>query len=324
MRDSSYTLSEAHSPMSQAERRRGFTAIWLLAVMTVGLVGQGTVWAQGEERSMVVSVLDSSGAPVEGLAPTDFVIAEDGTEREVLRVEPATTPMQLAVLVDTSGAAAFATANIREGLEAFVSRLHEDHEIALVTFGNHPRILVESTGQIDRLRDGIGQLFAFPDTAAYLLDALVETTRGFEQREAPRPVIVAVTSDGIDYSNQSARRALEGLRANQVATHMIVLQNQANAALRASVNDGGEVADHLYQRDLMLEQGPKETGGQRHDLLVSSALVDTLDTLAAILTSQYEVVYSRPASLIPPEEIAVRMRRDDLSAQGTPVRQSGE
>ena len=100
MRDSSYTLSEAHSPMSQAERRRGFTAIWLLAVMTVGLVGQGTVWAQGEERSMVVSVLDSSGAPVEGLAPTDFVIAEDGTEREVLRVEPATTPMQLAVLVD--------------------------------------------------------------------------------------------------------------------------------------------------------------------------------------------------------------------------------
>ncbi len=274
---------------------------------------------------MLVSVLDSSGIPVEGLAPSDFVIEEDGTEREVLRVEPATTPMQLAVLVDTSAAAAFATANIREGLEAFVSRLDEDHEIALVTFGNHPRILVESTTQIDRLRDGIGQIFAFPDTAAYLLDALVETTRGFERREAQRPVIVAVTSDGIDYSSQSARRALEGLRANQVATHVIVLQNQANAALRASaIGGGGEVADQLYQRDLMLEQGPTETGGQRHDLLVSSALVDTLDRLASILTSQYDVVYSRPTSLIPPDEIVVRMRRDDLSAHGTPVRQSGE
>ena len=136
---------------------------------------------------------------------------------------------------------------------------------------------------------------------------------------------MAVTSDGIDYSSQSARRALEGLRANQVATHVIVLQNQANAALRASaIGGGGEVADQLYQRDLMLEQGPTETGGQRHDLLVSSALVDTLDRLASILTSQYDVVYSRPTSLIPPDEIVVRMRRDDLSAHGTPVRQSGE
>ncbi|MDP6579383.1 MAG: VWA domain-containing protein [Vicinamibacterales bacterium] len=311
--------------MHLAQRRREITAIRLLALLTVGLIAPGTAWAQSGERSMLVSVLDSSGIPVEGLAPSDFVIEEDGTEREVLRVEPATTPMQLAVLVDTSAAAAFATANIREGLEAFVSRLDEDHEIALVTFGNHPRILVESTTQIDRLRDGIGQIFAFPDTAAYLLDALVETTRGFERREAQRPVIVAVTSDGIDYSSQSARRALEGLRANQVATHVIVLQNQANAALRASaIGGGGEVADQLYQRDLMLEQGPTETGGQRHDLLVSSALVDTLDRLASILTSQYDVVYSRPTSLIPPDEIVVRMRRDDLSAHGTPVRQSGE
>ncbi len=54
---------------------------------------------------------------------------------------------------------------------------------------------------------------------------------------------------------------------------------------------------------------------------MSNATGSALGWLAGILTSQYEVVYSRPASLIPPEEIAVRMRRDDLTAQGTPVRQ---
>ena len=278
--------------------------------------------SQGRERSMFVSVLDSSGAPVEGLVPADFVIQEDGAEREVLRVGRATAPMQLAVLVDTSRSAAFATLDVRNGLEAFFSAMLEGNEIALVSFGGPPRILVESTERIDRLRDGIGRIFAFSDSAAYLLDALVETTRGFERRAAPRPVIVVVTSEGLDYSNHSAEQVLEALQASQVATHAIVLKEQAlGSALRASRREGGDLRDGLYQRDLVLERGPRTTGGQRRDLLVSTATRGALDRLAGILTSQYEVVYSRPASLIPPEQITVRMRRNDLTAEGTPVRQ---
>ena len=272
---------------------------------------------------MFVSVLDSGGVPVRGLAPADFVVEEDGTEREVLRVGRATAPMQLAVLVDTSGSAAFATRDVRNGLEAFISGSLEGNEIALVTFGGRPRILVESTDQIDRLRDGIGRIFAFSNTAAYLLDTLVETARGFERRAPPRPVIVVVTSEGIDYSNRDSEQVLEALQAGHVATHVIALKDRASTALRAPELGGGNLADSLHQRDLVLQRGPSATGGQRRDLMVSSGLGDALDRLAGILTSQYEVVYSRPASLIPPEEIAVRMRRDDLTAQGTPVRRTG-
>ena len=176
-------------------RRRDPTALRLLAALAVGLVGladlgqTGALRAQGGERSMFVSVLDSSGAPVVGLAPADFLVEEDGTEREVLRVGPATVPMQLAVLVDTSGSAAFATNDVRNGLEAFVSRLLEGNEIALVTFGGPPRILVESTDQLDRLRDGIDRIFAFSNSAAYLLDALVR------DRPRVRAARIAPTGD---------------------------------------------------------------------------------------------------------------------------------
>ena len=295
--------------------------------MAVGLVSlavlgqtQSTLRAQDRERSMFVSVLDSSGTPVEGLATADFVVEEDGTEREVLRVGRATAPMQLAVLVDTSGSAAFATRDVRNGLETFVSGVLEGNEIALVTFGGPPRILVESTDQLDRLRDGIGRIFAFSDSAAYLLDALVETASGFERRASPRPVIVIVTSEGLDYSTHGSGQVLEALQASRVATHAIVLKDQATTALRVSRIGDGDLLDGLYERDLVLQRGPKTTGGQRRDLLMSTATRDALDRLAGILTSQYEVVYSRPTSLIPPEQIAVRMRRDDLTAQGTPAR----
>ena len=294
-----------------------------VALVSLAVLGQsqGTLRAQSGERSMFVNVLDSSGASVEGLAPTDFVVEEDGTEREVLRVGPATAPMQLTVLVDTSASAAFAIRDIRNGLETFVSGLLDGNQLTLVSFGGPPRILVESTAQLDRLRDGIKRIFAFSDSAAYLLDALVETARGFERRESPRPVIVVVTSEGIDYSNHDAGQVLEALAASHVATHVILLKDRANTARNASRFWDLDLADNLYQRDLVLDQGPRTTGGQRRDLLMSTVLSDALDRLAGILTSQYEVVYSRPASLIPPEEIAVRMRRDDLTAQGIPVRQ---
>jgi len=320
-------MLQAQSPV----RRRDLPVLRLLVAMAVGLVSlavlgqtQSALRAQGRERSMFVSVLDSSGAPVEGLATTDFVIEEDGAEREVLRVGRATAPMQLAVLVDTSGSAAFATRDIRNGLETFISGVIEGNTIALVTFGGPPRILVESTDQLDRLRDGIGRIFAYSDSAAYLLDALVETARGFERRAAPRPVIVVVTSEGIDYSTHSSGRVLAALGASQAATHVIVLKDQAiSAALRASRLEGSHLLESLDQRDLVLERGPTSTGGQRRDLLMSTATRDALGRLAGILTSQYEVVYARPASLIPPEHIAVRMRRSDLTAQGTPVRRTG-
>jgi len=64
-----------------------------------------TLLSQAIERSMFVSVVDQAGAPVPNLGPSDFLVREDDLSREVLRVAPATDPMQVAILVDNSTAA---------------------------------------------------------------------------------------------------------------------------------------------------------------------------------------------------------------------------
>ena len=296
----------------------------LLLAGCVGLTAllspvQRELRAQGSEASMFVSVLDRDGAPVPGLGTADFVIEEDENEREVVQVRPATAPMQIAVLVDTSTASAPATRDIRNGLERLVEGLHEGNEMALVSFGGPPRILVESTGRADRLRDGIGMIFGMSDSAAYLLDAMVETSHGFERREAARPVIIAITTEGVDYSNRDAQQAIDALHASGTAAHMVVLQGRLNQARSTEPTQFYA----MRERDMFLDLGPRRSGGQRLEVLHSPVLDDTLDELVAVLKNQYEVVYARPASLIPPEEIRVRVRRDGLSARGTPVTRKG-
>ncbi len=303
-------------------RRVPFAPLVAAAILAAPLAPTRSAVAQSGNESMFVSVLDSSGAPVAGLTTTDFIVEEDGTEREVLGVQPAVAPMQIAVLVDTSGSVTDATGDLRRGLEALVDRLSDGNELALLTFGGTPRILVESTARPDRFRDGIGQVFPASNSAAYLLDALVETARGFERRESARPVIIAITGEGPDYSNRDSAQVLDALKDSRAAAHMIVLRGAQNPAFNTDPTEFG-VSDGDRERDLVLDQGPRTSGGQRHDLLLSARLHETLDELAAVLINQYEVVYSRPASLIPPEAITVRMRRDDLSARGTPVRRTG-
>ena len=61
--------------------------------------------SQALERSLYVTMLDKSGAPVPNLGPTDFIVREDNVAREVLRVVPASDPMQIAIMVDNSTAA---------------------------------------------------------------------------------------------------------------------------------------------------------------------------------------------------------------------------
>src|SRR5258706_13710095 len=94
-----------------------------LLVAALALTWPGRLAAQAIQRAMYVSVVNESGAPVADLGTADFVVREDNVAREVLRVEPAVDPMQIAVLVDTSAASRDNISHMRQALPAFVAAL---------------------------------------------------------------------------------------------------------------------------------------------------------------------------------------------------------
>ena len=282
---------------------------------------------------MIVSVVDDNEAPVTGLGPTDFNIYENGSAREVIHVEPAGANRQISLLVDTSRAASHAIADFRQGLTNFVAGMHEGNEISLITFGGPPRVRVASTTNTRRLNDGIGKLFALSDQAAYMLDAIDQTASGFSRRAAARPIMVVLMTEGLDHSNSNARRVLERINESGAAVYTLFLRLGRNAFSERTSISAFDLRQQEFssisifalrqqesERDLVLDRGPKNSGGHHRDLLASLSVEPALDKIVKELRNQYLVVYSRPDSLIPADDITVKVDQEGLTARGTPLR----
>jgi hypothetical protein len=265
---------------------------------------------------MYVSVVDQEGTPVPDLGPSDFVVREDNTAREVLRVGPAEEPMEIALLVDTSQAARNQIAHIRQALPPFVTTLTQPNEagrhnqISVIGIGERPTILAEYSTDPAQVKKGIDRIWSLQGSGMYLLDAIIEVTKGLKKREAARPVLIAIATSGVEYSNRYHDQAIDPLKAAGAAFYALLL-GQPDTSL----------STESRERAIVVDEGPRVTGGYQEQLLTGMALAPKLTVLANQLTHQYKVTYSRPESLIPPEKITVSAAKPGLVARGTPIRE---
>ena len=251
------------------------------------------------------SVVDSKGLAVPGLTVKDFTVREDGTAREVLKVEPATEAMEIMLLIDDSQAATATIPFLRDGLTRFVTRMQGKAKIGLVTIGERPTSLVEYTDDPAALKKAINRIFARPGSGAYLLEGIHETSRGMQKRETQaRRIIVALTIEGIEFSNLQHDRVIADLHKADATLHVLAIGQPADST-----------SDEMRNRNLVLAEGTKQTGGRRDQLLSPMAISDRLDQLAGELLTQYAVTYGRPDRLIPPEKLAVGTSRTDLTVR---------
>jgi VWFA-related protein len=267
--------------------------------------------AQSLERTMYVSVLDQSSRPVSGLGADAFVVREDGQAREVLRVSAATTPIDLALLIDNSQAATSFIADFRRAIEAFVTDMgSKGHRIALIGLADRPTVLVDYTSSPEQLLKGVRRLFAQEGSGTLLLDSLVDVTRGLQKREAERRVIAVITTEGTDFSNLGHERTLEVLGTSGAQFFAFVITEGRT---------GNLTTEEARNRGIVLDQGTRASGGKRDHLLSSMALVDALGRFAAELNQQYQIVYARPDTTVPPERVEVSVRQPGLTARGVLV-----
>jgi VWFA-related protein len=281
-------------------------ALFLLAAISVGTGSTAARQAGARERTLYATVVDKNGEPVTDLTVNEFVVREDNARREVLRVSRAVDPMALAILVDNSAAAEDDIRNIRDGLTKFIEEMRAENDVALIGLADRPTVLQDYTRNGELLKSAVGRLFAQPSSGMMLLEAIVEVSRGLAQREEPRANIVAILTDGTEFSTQHYDQVLDALKAGGGALHALTVGTFA-----------ATMSDELRNRGMVLDQGPRRSGGERHPLLSSMSIGATLGKVARQLKNQYKVVYGRPESLIQPTTVAVTVTRPGLTARGT-------
>lgn len=291
-----------------------FRLSFSLAAACLVVAGIQPALAQRPQHSIYVAALDSAGKPVEFLNPEDIVVREDRTAREVLDVTPSADPMEIALLVDNSQAADPFILFYRQALPAFINEIAADetgarHQIAIITLADRPTINTDYTLLPEIAIKGTERIFALPGTGSYFMEGIVEVSKGINKRNAVRPVIVAVLTEGPDLSLRNFPAVLEPLRGAKAALHVVTI---------------GRPTNNNQDRSIVLDVGTKETGGRYETVMTPNALTNRMKQLAQDLTHQFKVTYSRPETLLPPEKITVTAAKSGLTIRSSPLRETRE
>lgn len=276
-----------------------------IVFVVLALVFPANVWAQADERTIYASVVDKNDAPVAGLSANEFIVREDDTAREVLRVLPASEPMHIAVLVDTSQAIEEHMLDVRTALRDFFKQMGGKHEIALIGLGERPTVLSDYTRDAARLDKAIGSVFARSGSGTYILDGIVETSNGFRRRKATRPHIIVYAARGPEFSERYHQSVIDALRESGATLHTLMLNKQG-----AGMNTREE-----QELAKSVAEGTRMTGGRRDDLLTPMALTERLQSLGNELENQYQIVYARPQRLVPPKTLEVTSKRPSVTVR---------
>jgi len=170
----------------------------LLAVWGLVLASRATATVDGAPaevtRKIYISAVDAKGAPVTDLTAADITVKEGGKDRPVVSLQPATGPMQIAILVDDNGTGAY-----QAGVFQFIQKTIGHAQFSISMLSPQALRLVDFTEDVEGLKGALGKLGPRGRVQAdgdQLPEAIADSAKALQQRKAERPIILALTIAG--------------------------------------------------------------------------------------------------------------------------------
>ena len=282
-----------------------------------GLEARGSQ-APEKTRTVRVTVLEN-GAGVPGLTAADFEVKEDGSARTVLNAEPAVEPLSIAVLLDDKGSD---INEIRSALTSFAARVQARAEVSLTTVVPAIATVFDYTSSRPAMLAGIQRLvWRAGPAGGLLLGAIADAAEGLHHREAARPAIVVITFEGEEFrSHRPAATVLAALARSRASLHVVAvgtptLRKMNRAVVESGDPQGDEWTIDQTNRNAVLGDGPKQSGGRRHELTAASGLTAALAAVAADLINQYTVVYAAASGAKSSRKLGVSVKRRGVTVR---------
>ncbi|HEY2931918.1 MAG TPA: VWA domain-containing protein [Acidobacteriota bacterium] len=136
-----------------------------------------------------------TGGFVRGLKREEFRILEDGVSQEITNFNSEAVPVHVALLLDTSGSVQEELADFRRAILSFVKALTREDKIALVTFSDQAKLILNWTSDPQKIELAAKSVYSKGRTVFY--DALYVTFDDLLKDVSGKKAVIVFT-DGID------------------------------------------------------------------------------------------------------------------------------
>jgi hypothetical protein len=185
-----------------------------------------------------------------------------------------------------------------------------------------PATVFDYTNSAPVMIAGLQRLVWRPGPAGgLLLGAVADASDELKRREAARPAIVVITFEGEEFrSHKPANTILAALERSRATLHVVAVGTPTMRKMnRAVVESGGAQGDDWTvdqtNRNAVLGDGPKQSGGRRHELTAATGLASALNAVADDLLNQYVLVYNGAADPKPSRKLNVSVKRRGVTVR---------
>ena len=238
--------------------------------------------------SVNVSVRDSRGRIVRGLACRDFRLVDSGFGRPIRSVFESDAPLRVAVLLDMSGSMAIDgnIARARSAVKTAVGALRWGRdEAALFTFDSALREIVPFTRDLERF--GAADLAGRPYGRTSLYDAVADTAT-LVGRSGDRHGALLVVTDGVDTGSRRTVEEVSGAAsAIAVQVHLLTV----GGVLDRRDGPGGAGGPDSAALSATLADLARWTGGSVRATGGEGDMLEAVTELLSGLRYQYVVTF---------------------------------
>ena len=265
-----------------------------------------------------VNARSVNGGFVSGLTQEEIQVYEDGVKQEIANFYSEGVPVHVVLLIDISGSAREAQGEIHRAALGFAQSLSPEDRVAIITFNDAPRLILNWTNDIDKIKLGLESIYAkgftvFNDALYVTFDDLLKEVEG------KRAVIVL--TDGIDTNSMVDQAEVMDLAVRSEAMVYVVSKLREYWASAIAARMEYERHARLVPKALkdsfilsarkFLARLAQQTGGKVLDSTAFGSLTDIYRQVAEELKNQYYISYI-PSNILKDGKwrtIEVRSRR---------------
>jgi Ca-activated chloride channel homolog len=285
-----------------------WTRCSLAVVLAIGatavLVAQQPTFRAGTQVvSIFVTVADLQKRLVPDLTQDDFQVFDNDKPQPLAYFDNSVHPINVVVMLDTSGSMTLTIDLLKQAAEQFVIRLLPEDKARIGAFNDKIQINAKWSNNRDQLVTDIKDLDYGNGTR--LWDAVGAALDELKAIDGRRVILVFTDGDDTESRTMNVGRVIERARNDEVMIYAIGLESDYfNGQMRVrSKPDSG------------LRKVSDETGGGYFELKKTSDLAPTFTKVAQELHSQYVIGFTPTQLDNRVHKLAVKMKQPGMTAR---------